>query len=151
MMFTEERGRDPDISVTFSIHGGDFDPDDCSAKIGREPTEIWRQKRSDLAVRPDLAGLAWILATPWAPQDSVDEAVRALLDEIWGHRDEVLAYVQRHALSIVVECSVRIWSLDPLYNLTVETIQRLAHLGAEFALGLYDYREEDESDEPALE
>jgi hypothetical protein len=138
--------RESEMMAAFAITGRDFNPDICSIRIGREPTLIWRQKRPDLAARTDLANAAWIVRTEWSRDDSVDDAVRTLLEEIWPYRDAIIACAQEFALSVSVECSIEIWSSPPHYNLTAETMRRLSQLNAEFALDLYDYRESEEKE-----
>jgi hypothetical protein len=139
-MMKKEKDRTPDILVSFSISGRDFDLDECSMRIGRKATRTWRQRHKHLQGRVDLANTSWAVETDWRPCESVDEAVSSLLEDVWPYRDTIIEYVTNHGLPTNLECSVRIWSDAPLYGLSVESMRKLVALNTEFSLGLYDYR-----------
>jgi hypothetical protein len=137
--------RSPEISISFSISGRDFDPNECTSAIGLAPTETWRQKRRHLQSRTDLANTAWIIASPWTERDSIDEAVLTMVEDILPYQQGVVEYSRKRGLSVVLNCSVRIWSDAPLYTLRLHTMKGLVALCAEFGLDIYDYRDRSEN------
>lgn len=136
----ENRGSQ--ILVSFSISGRDFDTEQCSARVGRRPSETWQQERPHLKERRDLANTAWMVSSGWEEGDSLDEAVAKLLDEVWPYAERIRQYSLEQGLSLTLNCSVRVWSDAPQYTLSVDVMRKLVHLGAEFGLDIYDYRED---------
>ena len=138
---------DAEISTFVGVSGRGFDVDECTRAIGREPTEIWRQKRPHLRERVDLPDTEWMVGFQWRPFDAVDDAVRETISQIWDARSRFVAFAEAHHLSRFLVCSVRIWRERPLYNLTAQSLRQLGELGVEFSLDIYDYSEDDDDED----
>ncbi len=130
------------LAVFLTLAGRDFDPDECTRVIGLAPTRIWRQRHEHLQARVDLDNVNWSVGTDEASHDVVSDAVDEVLDRVWSHREAIVRHAQQHGLRITLSCAVRIHTDAPEYSLAPRTIQRLAELGAEFVLDVFDYREE---------
>lgn len=134
-----EEARAPRISTHFYIAGWDFDTDNCTAVVGVEPSEVRRQKHSELRARKDIPNVSWNLGRIRTDSYSVSESVDEILDLIWPSRDRVKDFVDGKELVIGIACTVTIRVDRPVYDLSTTTIRRLAELSCEFILDVIDY------------
>jgi len=129
------------MAVYLTLSGRDFDPDECTRAIGLEPTKIWQQRHEHLRARTDLDNVNWSVGIDEATGGTVSSAVDELLDRVWANRDAIVAHARSRGLRITLSCAVRIHTDAPEYLLAADTIGRVAELGAEFVLDIFDYRE----------
>jgi lambda repressor-like predicted transcriptional regulator len=129
------------MAVYLTLAGRDFDPDECTRAIGLEPTKIWRQRHEHLRARTDLDNVNWSVGIDQATSGAVSGAVNELLDRVWDHREAIVAHAAARGLRITLSCAVRIHVDAPEYLLSADTIRRVAGLGAELVLDIFDYRE----------
>ena len=73
--------------------------------------------------------------------DAIDEELSRLLDLLWPRRREILALVERRTLTPSFSSSISIHENRPLYCLSPETLERLAHFRAEYCMDIFDYSE----------
>jgi len=139
-----DKADSPLITTEFYVAGDSLDPDACTRDLGIEPTEIWRQKRPDLIPRTDLSAVSWIIRISKRPYYSVDEAVAEILDVIWPARQSVQEFVSKNAVDVGINCNVTIAVDRPVYELSRRTIERLADIGCEFGLDIFDYSDSDQ-------
>ena len=138
--------REPEITVNFGVAGRGFDTELATRTIGRTPTKVWRQKHEHLKARTDLSDTSWIVEIDWTEMDSVDDAVRRVLEEVWPYREGILTFVEEYEVSVSVTVFVRIWSNRPLYELLPDTMSKLVALNATFSLDIYDYSDDEDDD-----
>lgn len=131
----------PRISSYLYISGRDFDPQACSAFIGLQPTEIWRQKREELKQREDLPNVSWNIGHEPIEGYSVSDAVDEVLDLVWPARERLRTFLQGQNIEVGIACTVAIHADRPIYDLSASTIRRLAELSCKFTLDVIDYTE----------
>ena len=129
----------PKLKTYFYISGWDFDPAMVTLAIGLEPSEVWKQKHKHLLHRKDIPNTCWSLGIGKQRNYSVSEAVDEVLDLIWPKRAEIKKFVMNDSVNVGIDCSVTIWEDRPVYDLSAKVIKRLADLGCEFGLDIYDY------------
>lgn len=129
----------PELKTYFCISGWDFDPAMVTSAIGLEPSEVWKQKHAHLLHRKDIPNTCWSLGRGEQQNYSVSEAVDEVLDLIWPKRAEIKKFVMNDSFDVGIDCSVTIWEDRPVYDLSAKVIKRLADLGCEFGLDIYDY------------
>jgi uncharacterized protein DUF4279 len=129
----------PRISTHFYISGWDLDPDACTVEVGLEPSDVWRQKHDELRARADIPSVSWNIRRVRTDSYSVGESVDEILDLVWSSRERVKTFVNGKNVLVGVACSVTIQSDRPVYELSANTIRRLAELGCEFTLDIIDY------------
>ena len=129
----------PKLKTYFCISGRDFDPAMVTSAIGLEPSEVWKQKHEHLLHRKDIPNTCWSLGREKQQNYSVSEAVDEVLDLIWPKRAEIKKFVMHDSFDVGIDCSVTIWDDRPVYDLSAKVIKRLADLGCEFGLDIYDY------------
>jgi lambda repressor-like predicted transcriptional regulator len=130
------------MAVYLTLAGRDFDPDDCTRAIGLEPTKIWKQRHEHLRARTDLDNVNWSVGIDEATSGLVSSTVDELLDRVWARRESIVAHAEARGLRVTLSCAVRIHTEAPEYLLSAATIGRVAKLGAEFVLDIFDYRED---------
>ena len=129
----------PKLKTYFCISGWDFDPAMVTSAIGLEPSEVWKQKHEHLLNRKDIPNICWSLGRGEQRNYSVSEAVDEVLDLIWPKRAEIKKFAINDSFDVGIDCSVTIWEDRPVYDLSAKVIKRLADLGCEFGLDIYDY------------
>ena len=134
----------PELTTYFYISGWDFDPGKCTLTIGLEPSEIWKQKHKHLLDRRDVPNTSWNLGKQKQRKYSVSEAVDEVLDLSWPKRKEIIRLSRDKSFNVGVTCSITIYDDRPVYDLSLKTIKRLADLGCEFSLDIFDYSTGDE-------
>jgi len=70
---------------------------------------------------------------------SINDAVEEVLSLIWDKREKIKTYVDKQGHHSSVSVSVKIYEDRPVYDLSSETIYRLAELGCSVDLDLFDY------------
>ncbi len=140
----------PTINTTFWVEGDGLDPDVFTMGIGIQPT--YTMKKGRLSSNPTLResghknpSTMWEINHKFQTY-SMDEGVKEVLNVIWEKRDVILDYVRDH---VDVEVGIRsaIWIHEdrPVYDLSANTICRLAYLECEFCIDdVYDMRDEDD-------
>ena len=131
----------PEISACFVIGGMDIDPDEVTAAVGLEPTKVWHAPEVTRRHAPDINTVEWQVALHHQRSYSTDEVVAAVLDTIWPQRDRIVAYLVRSGTNASMCCSVLIDEDRPVYELSAESVRRLAALGCEFGLDIFDDRD----------
>lgn len=128
----------PKISVSFVISGRDFDPDACSAALGLQPSNIWRQRREHLDLA-DLPNVEWQLGFEGKEIYSLDEAAAEVVALVWPARERIRAFVSQNGLRATLACSVRIDEDRPEYCLSPDVMSKLGWLDCKFCLDIFDY------------
>lgn len=131
----------PKISVSFVISGRDFDPDACSAALGLQPSNIWRQQREHLKNVLALPNVEWQLGFEGKEFYSLDEATSEVVALIWPTREQVRTFVSQNGLRATLACSVRIDADRPEYCLSSDVMSKLGWLDCKFCLDIFDYSE----------
>lgn len=129
----------PELKTYLCICGWDFDPAMVTSAIGLEPSKVWKQKHKHLLSRKDIPNTCWTLGRGKQKKYSVSEAVDEVLDLIWPKRAEIKKFVMNDSFNVGIDCSVTIWEDRPVYDLSEKVIKRMADLGCEFGLDIYDY------------
>jgi hypothetical protein len=128
------------ISVFLTFSGGvEFDPMDCDRQVGFQSTSVWRQKRRELLGRADLCAAEWQFGFDRRDFDDVDDAVTALLNEIWMHRAAIKEYASRSDIRATIAITVMIVDDAPLYRLSRATLSMLGELQVELVVDIFDY------------
>lgn len=129
----------PKISVSFVISGRDFDPDTCSAALGLQPSNIWKQQREHLGKVLDLPNVEWQLGFDGKKLYSLDEAAAEVVGLIWPARERIRTFISQNELRATLACSVRIDVDRPEYCLSSDVMSKLGWLDCKFCLDIFDY------------
>ena len=128
------------IMASFAILGGEWDPDECTERLGIAPSSLRRRGYSSAPNRPAAKQPEWTLDTTWVDVDSTDDCLRPLLDLIWPHRDAILSFSCEKEARVLVLVVIEVLRERPVYEVSPQTVQRLADLGAELNFDIYDLR-----------
>lgn len=136
------------FNTTFWVVGDKLDPDEFTRMVDIQPTETTR--KGELSPHPAARAKGWKSpATSWTrnfkhSSDCMDEEVQKILKVIWEKRDHILDYVRdKSNVQVGVMSTPHIYDngVEPRYDLSVDTIQKLAYFGCKFWMDdVYDYR-----------
>lgn len=134
----------PRITSSFIIGGECLDLDLCSAFIGLTPTQTSADARAlPAAVREIAAKVGkpyWRIDLKRELSYDTNDGLSRLLEIIWPRRNEINEFVSRANLTSAFLSSVSIFYDRPVYSASSETIKKIAYLGAEWSLDIFDYR-----------
>jgi hypothetical protein len=91
--------------------------------------------------RPPVKQSTWRVECKNRRIQSIDEGIREVLDIVWPHRAEIRKVLSELKLSATFISYVRIHDLGVVYEILPQTLARMADLGAEWAMDLYDSSE----------
>ena len=136
------------FNTTFWVRGDALDPGEFTRVIGIQPAQT--RKKGELSSHPTLRAIGRKnLDTSWCinlrrQSDNMDAEVQQMLRLLWEKRDRIRDYV-RDKSDVEVEVSstptIPEQCFAPVYDLSVQTVQKLAYLGCIFWMDdVYDYR-----------
>lgn len=134
----EEAASSPLITTTFVITGANLDPADCTRSIGLEPTDVCAEPKVTGRLVP--SGEPYVRKPYWSIElkkqqsYSTDEELKRLLDLLWPKRAEIVGYLEATGYEATFTSSVTIHEDRPLYELSAETLKRLAYFDVEWVL-----------------
>ncbi len=143
----------PTINTTFWLEGDRLDLDFFTTEIGIQPT--YTMKKGWLSSNPTLResghknpSTMWEINHKFQSY-SMDEGVQKVLSIIWEKRDQILDYVRDSAdVEVGIRSAIWIYEDRPVYDLSADTIQRLAYLECNFCIDdVYDMRNADDDEE----
>ncbi len=73
--------------------------------------------------------------------DSTDDGLRRLLERLWPRREQVRQLLRETGWKAMFGTTVTITEARPVYELSGDTIQRLAFFEAEYTLDVFDFSE----------
>jgi hypothetical protein len=132
----------PRMITTLVIVGGSFEPSECTQVLGITPTATCRKGERRKEYAPPAHASEWGWQTGWLLFESIDDSVSVVIDKFWPLQREVRAYVKDVGAQVAVVTAVEVYEDRPEYGLSRRTIKRLAALGAEYSMDLYDYRQD---------
>jgi len=136
----EEDVSSPRITTTFVITGEDLDPADCTRRIGLEPTDVCVEPKVTGKLVP--SGEPYVRKPYWSVElkkqssYSTDAELKKLLDLLWPKRAPIVAYLKATGYEATFVSSVTIEEDRPLYELSAETLKRLAYFNVEWGLDI---------------
>jgi hypothetical protein len=131
---------DPCIKVVFGV-SGEFDPDQLTELLCLDPTEIRRLGEDTPTGRAKVRKTSWCIEQVRYGDSSIEDAVCAMLEQIWRRRAEIVQFSTNWPVSIDLVVTVRFYEDRPLYSLSPPTMRRISDLGATFGLDIYDLSE----------
>jgi len=87
--------------------------------------------------------MEWSVGVEKQPLESVDDAMKQMLEMVWPVRERIRGFATGHGLAIVFVCSVTFWKDRPEYSLSAPVLARLAWFGGDFLLDVFDYSDDD--------
>ena len=144
----ERESTSPEIRWHFRVEGDELDPEEFTRLVGIQP--IAYGKKGEPSPHPSLQKLGHTIPeTFWEIKItrnsySTDEGMQELWGLIWEKREAIVEYLQgRPEVHIGVLVGVTIYEDRPVYELSPDTIKKLAYLGAKFVMDdIYDLRKE---------
>jgi hypothetical protein len=127
------------VRASFSIFGEGLNPADCTLALGLEPTTAERKGDSRPNGRPVVRESRWAVETDRRRVYTVNEPLVELLDKLWPCRHKIVRLLEKPQVSAIFSVSVTIHDERPEYCFPPATLQRLAEIGAELCLDIYDY------------
>ena len=135
---TEEADPSPRITTTFVISGADLDPAGCTRRIGLEPTDVCAEAKVTGRLVPSgepyVRKPYWSIEFPKQKSYSTDEGLTRLLDLLWPKRVQIVEYLGQTGYKAAFVSSVTIEEDRPLYELSAETLKRLAYFNVGWGL-----------------
>ncbi len=131
----------PLITSAFGIWGDELDPAECTLATGLTPTELEIKGQPRPGGRPPVPVTNWGITLEKRRLYSLDKALSELLDLLWPQREKMLEFIASHSVSAIFSANVTIYQDRPEYNLSPDTLQRLAYFKVEFCLDIFDYRD----------
>lgn len=122
------------FSVSLNVVGDSIDFDACAAATGLSPTETWTAS-TPMAGVPRMS---WSVGFKKRPFESMDEAVSSVLALVHGTETRLISFVSAHHLRLSMTCNITIIEARPLYDLSTDTMAKLAALKADFLLDIFD-------------
>lgn len=130
----------PIIETEFWIEGDELDPDEFTQLAGLQATR--KGKKGEPSLNPMAAerGVR-IPATFWAIEVehstySMNEGIQEVLGSIWPHRERVLEYVRtRPSVKMGVNSVIHMYQDRPVYDISADSIKKMADLGCGFMIG----------------
>lgn len=132
---------DREIEATLCVAKKDFEFDSVTEALGIEPSDQWVQKHDHLK-GTDLDYKSWQLSTGKVDSDSVSLVVEDLLVKVQG-KEQVLKSLTESGFALTVVCSITIFKERPVYDLSKEAVAKIAEIGADFSMDLYDFSTND--------
>ena len=139
-MMTDDRPpKAPVIETGFWIEGNELDPDEFTRLVGIQPYRTG--KKDEISSHPAAAKLGVInSATFWFIEVerntySMDEGIQEVLGSIWLHRERILEYVHtRPSVKMGVTSTIHMYQDRPVYDISPDSIKKLADLGCGFMI-----------------
>jgi len=141
MTKTEITSVPPILSVFMIVGGDNLDIEECTRAIGIEPTEVWCQTKSKLPDLPGVEKRQWIFGIEKKECYSVSEMLDELMEVLWPLNERIINYLNDREISCSFVCNVTIYEDRPLYSLSPGVMEKMASLGAEFLMDIFDYSE----------
>jgi len=138
----------PTILTRFWVVGDELDPDEFTRLVRLQPTASGR--KGDPSANPNARKLGrtvpstfWLIEVERTSY-STDEGIQEILSLIWSRRDDIVEYFKtRRSVKAGFTCVVRIYKDRPVYEVSRDSICKLAYLGCEFGMDdIYDFRKE---------
>ena len=132
----------PQITTYFVVTSDAyFDPTDVARRIPITATSMERQGDPRPSPRPPVKHSTWNVECKDRRIQSIDEGIREVLEIVWPHRTEIRKALSELKLSSAFVSYVRIHDLGVVYEILPDTLARMADLGAEWNMDLYDFSE----------
>ncbi|NJL27339.1 MAG: DUF4279 domain-containing protein [Thermoanaerobaculia bacterium] len=134
----------PRITSSFIIQGQELDTFLCTSAIGLTPTGTSEDVKSLPAaiqkVARSIGGSYWRIDLEDEKSYDTDEGLVRLLEIVWPSREQIIRFCSRAHADIGFLSSVSIFHDRPVYTASAETIKKIAYLGGEWGLDIFDYR-----------
>lgn len=131
--------RAPRLRTIFWLAGDGLDPNEFSRLLTIQPTKSGR--KGELVANPKVAKLGRTNPeTHWEIDDergsySMDEGIQEVLGRIWPHREAIARYVRaRPGVKMGFIVVIRMYEDRPVYEISMDSIRKLADLGCDFAI-----------------
>jgi hypothetical protein len=134
----------PQITSFFAIFDEDLDPEECTASLGLTPDVMTRAIKTGVYLpggKPHFKKASWEIRLDKEPAWEIETGLCKVIDTIWPHREKIIDYLSSTGFQAIFGSNVTIHASRPLYILSPETLGRMATLGAEFSLDIFDYSE----------
>ncbi len=132
----------PRITTFFAIGGEAVVPAECTARIGLEATDSCAEsvRRGTLVPsgEPHFRHPFWCLELTKEALDSTDDGLRRLLERLWPRRERVRELLRETGWKAMFGSTVTINEARPVYELSADTIRRLAFFEVEYGLDIFD-------------
>jgi hypothetical protein len=124
------------VLITSDVY---FDPTTVAQRLPIVAARVETQGDLRPAPRPPVKESSWRVECKDRRIQSIDEGVREVLEIVWPHRTEILLVLSDLSLSSYFVSYVRVYELGVIYELSAETMARMAELRAEWNMDLYDF------------
>lgn len=121
---------EPEIFIAFSLHGN-FDPQEATRLIGREPSRTWRMGEVRVPHSPLVyQSSGWRLEVGPVRGWSAEGPLSELLIDVWALADRIALVVKTFGLRSELSCSIYASGRFPAVSLDSTAVRQLADLGA---------------------
>lgn len=122
------------------ISGDNLDPNVCTSLLRLAPTTSFAKGQQREGKRPAAPTGEWIIETDWMIVSCIDEGVDSLMQIVWPVHDAVNRLVSKSNVRVSVVSVIEIHGERPSFWLSQRSIDRMASLGAEYSMDLYDFQ-----------
>lgn len=128
----------PRLNTSFWLTGECFDPRDFTKIVEMVPTDhgVRGQIRTP---RPPVPETFWRLSLEGRRCYEIDEALAELLDLLWPKREAIRSFAKSTGAAVGFDTNVTILEDRPVYSLSPRSLSRMAYLGADYGLDIFDY------------
>lgn len=137
----------PKFSVFINVGSTNWNPEECTRAVGLQPSQVWRQP--DNMVRGGQRRSEWSYGFEKRSFYVLDEALGALLDEVWDYREEIRRFGAQDGFDLAITCTVTISKDRPEYTVSARVLGKLAWFECELGLDVFDYSEDRDDEDDA--
>jgi len=136
---TRNRRPPPYIETRFFVTGAELDPDELTRLLTVQPTASGKRGDPLLGAMSKKKGET-VAETFWEIElmkdsYSTDEGVQEILSLVWESREALVSYLQvRPSIEASFILLVKIIYYRPAYELSQDSLVKLAHLGCDFRI-----------------
>ncbi|MDA0865761.1 MAG: DUF4279 domain-containing protein [Cyanobacteria bacterium] len=131
-------------SITLAIYGDDLIPEEISQLLGYEAKYIRRGERRNPRASPYKKS-AWLFNQKGEAPITAEEIIREILSKILTDSGIWKELASRYDVQVRIAIHMKNWNQG--FDLSAETIQQIAGLGAKMVFDIYAYVDDEVNDE----
>lgn len=138
------------ILSTFYIEGKNLDRAECTAAVGREPSNFLDERVRGRMIpggRPNVLPPSWSLRVVHEPTLELDPCIGELLAMLWPRCAQIKALLSSSSYIASIDTHVIVFEQAPICELTPVTLARLAELGLTWGFSWHDVTPSGEPDD----
>ncbi len=136
----------PQVTTFFVLKDQRLDPSEVTERFGLKPTKWCAESVRTATIVPSgepyFRHPFWRLELTKEAVDSTDVGLQRLLDILWPKRGAIVELLAETGWTPIFGTNVTTTHDHPVYELSADTIERLAFFRGEYLLDVFDYSED---------